>query len=57
MVIGLEMYPMFYRTSHGLEKILISRVCHNRCVVRVSSSGMHKLAANAVFFHTNAKDL
>jgi hypothetical protein len=34
------------------EKVLISRVCHNRCIVRVTSSGMHKLSANAVFFST-----
>jgi hypothetical protein len=34
------------------EKMLISRVCHNRCIVRVTSSGMHKLSANAVFFST-----
>ncbi|KAI0039581.1 hypothetical protein FA95DRAFT_1503947, partial [Auriscalpium vulgare] len=34
------------------EKMLISRVCHNRCVVRVMSSGMHKMSANAVFFST-----
>ena len=31
------------------EKLLISRVRHNRCVVRVSS-GMHKMKANAISF-------
>ncbi|KAI0041270.1 hypothetical protein FA95DRAFT_1451682, partial [Auriscalpium vulgare] len=34
------------------EKMLVSRVCHNRSVVRVVSSGMHKMSANAVFFST-----
>ena len=31
------------------EKLLIARVRHNRCVVRVSS-GMHKMRANAIVF-------
>jgi len=31
------------------EKLLISRVRHNRCIVRVSS-GMHKMRANAISF-------
>jgi len=34
------------------EKMLISHVCHNCCIVRVTSSGMHKMSANAVFFST-----
>lgn len=33
------------------EKLLISRVRHNGCLVRVSS-GMHKLRANAILFQT-----
>jgi len=44
--------PSVLQNLSWVEKILISRVCHNRCVVCVSSSGMHKLAANAVFFST-----
>jgi hypothetical protein len=31
------------------EQLLIARVCHNRCIVRVSS-GMHKMRANAISF-------
>jgi len=31
------------------EKLLISRVRHNRCIVRVGK-GMHKMIANAVMF-------
>ncbi|KAL6303490.1 hypothetical protein BKA93DRAFT_734797 [Sparassis latifolia] len=30
------------------EQMLISRVMHNYCVVRVASSGMHKMRANAI---------
>ena len=30
------------------EKLMISRVIHNYCTIRVASSGMHKLKANAV---------
>ncbi|KAH7907844.1 hypothetical protein BJ138DRAFT_1013892, partial [Hygrophoropsis aurantiaca] len=33
-----------------VEKLLISRVRHNRCIVRVSSSGMHKMIANVISF-------
>ncbi|KAH7905990.1 hypothetical protein BJ138DRAFT_1016916, partial [Hygrophoropsis aurantiaca] len=33
-----------------VEKLLIARVRHNRCIVRVSSSGMHKMIANAISF-------
>ena len=33
------------------EKMLIARVRHNRCIVRVSS-GMHKMRANAIMFST-----
>jgi len=44
--------PCVLQNLSWVEKLLISRVCHNRCVVRVSSSGMHKLSANAVFFST-----
>jgi hypothetical protein len=32
------------------EKLLVARVRHNRCVVKVSSSGMHKMKANAITF-------
>jgi hypothetical protein len=32
-----------------MEKMLISRVCHNRCVVHVTSSGMHKMSAMLFF--------
>ncbi|KAA1479919.1 hypothetical protein DENSPDRAFT_757329, partial [Dentipellis sp. KUC8613] len=35
-----------------IEKMLISRVSHNRCIVRVHSSGQWKMKANAVFFST-----
>jgi len=31
------------------EKLLIARVRHNRCIIRVSS-GMHKMRANAISF-------
>ena len=44
--------PSVLQNLSWVEKLLISRVCHNRCVVRVLSSGMHKLASNAVFFST-----
>ncbi|KAH7906139.1 hypothetical protein BJ138DRAFT_1138088 [Hygrophoropsis aurantiaca] len=33
-----------------VEKLLVARVRHNRCIVRVSSSGMHKMIANAICF-------
>ncbi|KAI0311075.1 hypothetical protein OF83DRAFT_1069434 [Amylostereum chailletii] len=32
------------------EKMMISRVCHNYCVVKVEKSGMHKMRANAIMF-------
>jgi hypothetical protein len=32
------------------EKLLVARVRHNRCVVRVNRSGMHKMKANAITF-------
>ena len=31
------------------EQLLIARVCHNRCIVKVSS-GMFKMCANAISF-------
>jgi hypothetical protein len=31
------------------EQLLIARVCHNRCIVKVSS-GMYKMCANAISF-------
>jgi len=41
---------IFHSELTWTEKMLISRVCHNRCIVHVTSSGMHKMSANAVFF-------
>ncbi|KAH7908101.1 hypothetical protein BJ138DRAFT_1013447, partial [Hygrophoropsis aurantiaca] len=33
-----------------VEKLLVARVRHNRCIVRVASSGMNKMSANAISF-------
>ncbi|KAH7904852.1 hypothetical protein BJ138DRAFT_1138441 [Hygrophoropsis aurantiaca] len=33
-----------------VEKLLIARVRHNRCIVRVASSGMNKMMANVIAF-------
>jgi hypothetical protein len=33
-----------------VEKLLISRIRHNRCIIRVASSGRYKMKANAVSF-------
>ncbi|KAH7903575.1 hypothetical protein BJ138DRAFT_1020400, partial [Hygrophoropsis aurantiaca] len=33
-----------------VEKLLVARVRHNRCIVRVSSSGQHKMIANVISF-------
>ncbi|KAH7906418.1 hypothetical protein BJ138DRAFT_1016253, partial [Hygrophoropsis aurantiaca] len=33
-----------------VEKLLVARVRHNRCIVRVSSSGMNKMIANVISF-------
>ncbi|KAH7905865.1 hypothetical protein BJ138DRAFT_1017121, partial [Hygrophoropsis aurantiaca] len=33
-----------------VEKLLIARVRHNRCIIRVSSSGMNKMVANVIAF-------
>ncbi|KAA1478951.1 hypothetical protein DENSPDRAFT_753412, partial [Dentipellis sp. KUC8613] len=35
-----------------IEKMIIARVSHNRCIVRVHASGQWKMKANAVFFST-----
>ncbi|KAH7905163.1 hypothetical protein BJ138DRAFT_1018108, partial [Hygrophoropsis aurantiaca] len=42
--------PEQLRGLSYVEKLLIARVRHNRCIVRVSSSGMHKMIANAISF-------
>ncbi|KAH7904613.1 hypothetical protein BJ138DRAFT_1138502 [Hygrophoropsis aurantiaca] len=33
-----------------LGSLLVARVRHNRCIIRVSSSGMHKMIANVISF-------
>jgi hypothetical protein len=33
-----------------IEKLLVARVRHNRCIIRVKSSGRYKMRANAIVF-------
>ena len=40
--------PEPLRNLHWTEQLLISKVIHNYCVVKVDISGMHKLRANAI---------
>ena len=40
--------PIELNELNWTEKLLISRVIHNYCIVKVASSGSHKLRANAI---------
>ncbi|KIJ60980.1 hypothetical protein HYDPIDRAFT_97386, partial [Hydnomerulius pinastri MD-312] len=42
--------PQVLKQLNFIEKLLVSRVHHNRCVVKVSSSGSHKLMGNVISF-------
>ena len=42
--------PQELKNLTYVEKMLIARVRHNRCIVRVKSSGRYKLRANAIVF-------
>jgi hypothetical protein len=48
MVFGLEIPDELQNLTYA-EQLLIAKVCHNRCIVKVSS-GMCKLKANAIAF-------
>jgi hypothetical protein len=41
--------PLQLQNLSFAEQLLIARVRHNKCIVRVSS-GMHKMKANAIMF-------
>lgn len=40
--------PEVLNSLYWTEKLLIARVMHNYCVIRVRSSGMHRMRANAI---------
>ena len=42
--------PSVLKNLSYIEKLLISRVQHNRCIVKVLSSGSRKMVANAISF-------
>ena len=46
---GLEKVPKELQNLSYAEQLLVARVRHNRCIVRVSS-GMRKMRANAISF-------
>jgi hypothetical protein len=42
-------FPIELQNLTYAEKLLVAKICHNRCVVRVKS-GMYKITANAITF-------
>ncbi|KAH7905611.1 hypothetical protein BJ138DRAFT_1138224 [Hygrophoropsis aurantiaca] len=48
--IWLGSVPEELQGLNYVEKLLVARVRHNRCIIRVSSSGMHKMIANVISF-------